>query len=88
VDDVVVALREGELQVRLDADRHAQLGAPRDRDGWTDRDHLGPFPSLERPASREQVGRPRRRCQHGHFVAAPAQGGGDPRDVIVHVVRL
>ena len=45
-------------------------------------------PRDERPASGEQVGGPGRGREHRHRVAGGPQGRGDPRHVVVHVVRL
>jgi hypothetical protein len=88
VHDVVAALGERLLQVRLDAHGHAHLRAPRHRHGGPDRDHLRLLAAGQRPASGQQVGRTRRRREHRHVVTQRPQPRSDAGHVLVHVVGL
>ena len=88
VDDVEPALAQREVEVRAHADGHAEARAARDRDGRTDRDHLGGFAAGERAVPCDEVGGPARRREHRDGVPEPAQLLRDPRDVLVDVVRL
>jgi hypothetical protein len=68
VHHVVPPLHECLTEVRLNADRDAELRTARDRYRRSDGDHVGRFAARERPAAGEQVGGTRRGREHSHRV--------------------
>ena len=83
------ARREREREVRAHADRDAHPAAARDRHRRPDARSVGASaPSRERAPPGREVGGPVRGRQDGHRMAQVAQRLRDPRDVLVHVVRL
>ena len=73
VDDVEVARRERDGEVRADADRHADPAPPRDRHGRAERDELRVAEAArERAPARAEVAGAVRRPEHGDLVTACA----------------
>ncbi len=93
VDHVEASLRQRELEVRTNPDRHTDPARPRDRHGRPESDE----PLQERPALLEvaqsapavrQLRSAVRRREDAHRVAARFQRLRGRRDVIVHVMGL
>ena len=88
VDDVEAAERECGREVGAHADRECDALGQRRRHGRTDRHDVSELAALKCAPSLLEVGCARGRGDHGHAVAAGAQGRCGAPDVLVDVVRL
>jgi hypothetical protein len=88
VDDVEVAARQRQRQVRPDADRQSDSAPPGDRHGGPERDYVRPSAVLERPPAGEQVRGAVGRGEDGDLVPQVAQCPCGTSDVLVDVMRL
>jgi hypothetical protein len=87
VDDVEPPPLQRERQVCPDSYRDAYSAPSRDRERRAESDDVRGDAVEQRPPARDQIGRARRRSEHGDVVPERAQLPGEAVDVLVDVVR-